>query len=474
MSIENRIEAAVSTIESTATNAPAHIAAMQGHENSVENAASAAIGAMIEWKDYQPASWVSGTTYSSRKVLFNSAGTIYAPINDGYVAGASIEDDLAAGELFAYQGLTLADIANLDQTLEGTSGFVVSAEHAKAALDEAFGRINISRNRIVNPSMAISQENGDGPTAAVGGKMVYISDQWRTRNNSDGSIEAQRGLINNVPTSKVLVTAAVPDLSALKDCGRIQQLIESKNVYDLNGNTCTLSFVVNVNWTGNLSIALQKSDGSRSYVTDVSVVSGLNFVYKTITLEGDTILTNDTNIGLYVVIGLNNEGFYQASTPDAWQAGTKLCSDVSTQWTKTINNYVEITNVDLYAGNVPREFVPNSYAQDLAECQRYFRKIDGTSSESLGIVGASNPNGNPVFIGTFPVEMRGVPAISFLNLVATAITGPIAGISAIVNSGTTNKAFRLNGTAYNAFISGAFVYLRASAIPSYLSFDARL
>jgi hypothetical protein len=473
MSIENRIEAAVSTIESTATNAPAHIAAMQGHENSVENAASAAIGAMIEWKDYQSASWVSGTTYSSRKVLFNSAGTIYAPINDGYVAGASIEDDLAAGELFAYQGLTLADIANLDQTLEGTSGFVVSAEHAKAALDEAFGRINVSRNRIVNPSMAISQDNGDGPTV-VGAAQVFMSDGWSTSKDSDGSIEAQRGLINNVPTSKVLVTAAVTDLSLAKNCGRIQQLIESKNVYDLNGKTCTLSFVVNVNWTGNLAIALRNSDASRSYVSDVPVVSGLNFINKIITLESNTILANNTDTGLHVLTGLNNEGDLQTSTTDAWQAGTFLCSNASTQWTKTLNSYAEITNVDLYAGSVPREFVSNSYAQNLAECQRYFRKIDGTSSESLGIVGASNPNGNPVFIGTFPVEMRGVPAISFLNLVATAITGPIAGISAIVNSGTTNKAFRLNGTAYNAFISGAFVYLRASAIPSYLSFDARL
>lgn len=234
-------------------------------------------------------------------------------------------------------------------------------------------QIRNPRNRIVNPSMAISQENGDGPTA-VGALQVFMSDQWSTSKDSGGSIEAQRGLINNVPTSKVLVTAAVTDLSVAKNCGRIQQLIEAKNVYDLNGKTCTLSLVANVNWTGKLAIALRKSDASRSYVTEVPVVSGLNFINKVITLESDTVLTNDNATGLQVLVGLNNEGNFQTPTINAWQTGTLLCSDASTQWTKTINNYVEITNVDLYAGSVPREFQPNSYAYDLAECKNYWRK----------------------------------------------------------------------------------------------------
>lgn len=435
MSIESRIEAAVSTIESTATNAPAHIAAMQGHENSVENAASAAIGAMIEWKDYQQVSWVSGTTYSSRKVLFNSAGTIYAPINDGYVAGTSIEDDLAAGELFAYQGLTLADIANLDQTLEGTSGFVVSAEHAKAALDEAFGRINVSRNRIVNPSMAINQENEDGPTATTLGVAYFTADQHAILSHVGTGVGLTAEIVQGAKTRSIkhTITTAATDLTNTKEAASYIIKLEGHNVFDLNGSDVTLKIDnVETNWTGELSIAFSNSDLSRSYVTTAPVVSGPNTVAVTVPFETLTVIDNDNTVGLFIFIGSNNEGTRSTSTLDQWQTGDFRTATTATLWAKTINNYVEIANVDLYAGSVPRMFQPNSYAQDLSECKWYWRKSydQGTLPAAPANIGSRNyiASGTVRTQHTETFEnMRAAPGIKLFSI--TGVEGVIMEVS---------------------------------------------
>tara|TARA_R110000772_G_scaffold43692_3_gene100697 strand:- start:5206 stop:6369 length:1164 start_codon:yes stop_codon:yes gene_type:complete len=241
------------------------------------------------------------------------------------------------------------------------------------------------RNRIVNPSMAISQENGDGPNV-IGGSDLYMADQWLSGNfGAGGTITGSRSSSG----VKVLATVATTNLTGTNVFLGFRCRIESQDIIGFNGGDVSLSFSANVNWSGNLAVSIQTYDLSRSYVVDVQVSSGDNTFHVVIPFEAATVLVDDNTTGLILTLCGNSEGTRQTSTIGAWAAGYFIATTASTQWTKTINNYVEITNVDLYAGNVPREFQPDSYSQDLFECQRY----------SIDLLGGSYIAGSPVIVG---------------------------------------------------------------------------
>ena len=325
------------------------------------------------------------------------------------------------------------------------------------------------RNRIVNPSMAISQENGDGPTV-VGSVSTYGSDQFASTNRtSTGTLTTTRTTLSGRKANRLTVTAPVTDLSGTKDVLGFAQPIEAQNCFDLNGKEVSLAFLLNCNFTGVVSAAISNSDFTRTYVVEFNVVAGENQLSTVLTLEAGTVLANDNSAGLWVQIANNNEGTRQTSTLDAWQGGFFVSGNNDNQWTKTINNYVEITNVDLYAGNVPREFTPNSYAQDLAECQRYFVRYAAVSLVSMGYttnVGYSTLE--------FPVELRAKPVLLLSSLADFSYFQNgvvINGASSIVGTSSTTTTGRLD---HGATITAAAPLLIILATNGWFAFISRL
>jgi hypothetical protein len=339
-------------------------------------------------------------------------------------------------------------------------------------------QIRNPRNRIVNPSMAISQENGFDTQVVSSGLGYYIADQWDTfESGTNGVITAEFGELAGSRSIKLTATTAATDLSGGNQIGRLRHQIVGSDVFDLNGKTAVKAFVVNTNWTGKYPLAFYNSGGTRSYVTDVDVVSGINLVFVTVPFEADTFLTNDNNIGLQVRMGTNNEGSSRTSITDAWQAGFFTCSTVSTQWAKTINNYVEITNVDLYAGNVPREFVPNSYAQDLFECQRYFEQLAVSPVTGSRYASGYQTSSTAAQVILHYAVKRATPVIT-VPVIANWSIGNST--SAITLSSFTNAAINPTTTISSVTWSGASgaagnaVMLRSIGTSSSIQINARL
>jgi hypothetical protein len=233
------------------------------------------------------------------------------------------------------------------------------------------------RNRIVNPSMVISEENGFGTVNVPLDVSFYPVDEIDTAINSstNGVLQVSHPALDGSRGLRITATTATTLLNLGQNAGRFRIRVEKSNLHLLDNGDVAFAFTCGTNWTGKLPVGFRNGAGTRSYVEDLDVVAGVNRLFMVIPFEVDTVASQISEIewGIEIFIGLNNEGSNQqpAANNKAWQTGTLLNSTQSTQWTKTINNYVEITNVDLYAGNVPREFQPNSYAQDLAECQRY-------------------------------------------------------------------------------------------------------
>ena len=333
------------------------------------------------------------------------------------------------------------------------------------------------RNRIVNPSMAISQENGDGPTV-VGSVSTYGSDQFASTNRtSTGTLTTTRTTLSGRKANRLTVTTPVTDLSGTKDVLGFAQPIEAQNCFDLNGKEVSLAFLLNCNFTGVVSAAISNSDFTRTYVVEFNVVAGENQLSTVLTLEAGTVLANDNSAGLWVQLANNNEGTRQTSTLDAWQGGFFVSGNNDNQWTKTINNYVEITNVDLYAGNVPREFQPNSYAQDLAECQRYYIDLLGGDTSDLSPIGMITywTTISARCIVALPTHMRGTPSLLISPVTGFTVlsAGNVRTSSAAVISTATPSAVEF-ALATSAAVLGESGWVRTNGTSTKLAAVARL
>lgn len=130
-----RVETAVNTMEAVASNAPSHIQKMQAHEDNVTQAAEANLTALADLRLYTLATWVSGQTYPDRRVFFDDGGTKYIPVLDGYVAGASIAADFAAGTLIVQQGLTQSDMASDAEASNAVPGKIPDAKQVADLID---------------------------------------------------------------------------------------------------------------------------------------------------------------------------------------------------------------------------------------------------------------------------------------------------------------------------------------------------
>ena len=263
----------------------------------------------------------------------------------------------------------------------------------------------VGKNRIINGNMAIDQRNLGAAVTVTSSTTDYYLDRFISANTTGtGTITAQQSTLGNSKSFKLTATAAVTDLSAGLRVQGIQQRIEAQNIFDLNNTTITVSFKVETNWTGNLAVALRSSGTLRSYIIDAPVVSGTNNISISILLQSDTVSANDSSIGVELNIGANNEGDRRTATTGSWVTGNYFLSTSSTQWTKTLNNFINITGVQLEAGSSATEFEHRQYGTELQLCQRYYQK-----NIFAPIAGYSPTTSRADGTVVFPVVMRTTP-----------------------------------------------------------------
>lgn len=337
---------------------------------------------------------------------------------------------------------------------------------------------NVSRykNYIDNPSMAVSQENGDGPTAITATVDYYGADRHGSfiTSGTGGAATVERSTsIANRKSLKITASTALTTLTTTQNLQPYFHRCEAQDVYHLNGQQVTLSFQCKTNWAGNLAVVVANHDHSKSYIADLAVVSGDNSLSLTLTLESATVDAIDNGVGLQLFIGACNEGSYQHATTNSWETGTYLCSTSSTQWAKTLNNYIEISDVQLVEGDTAPKFQPNSYAEDLAKCQRYFERIavdTPANNEMLGLGIASSATSLNGYIRY--VQKRAIPTISAsgtLNL-ADGVASHTGTYSSATDQGLTGSRLLYTSTGMTAYRP----YLLRSLSASIIDIDARL
>lgn len=281
-----------------------------------------------------------------------------------------------------------------------------------------------NRNLIINGAMQVAQRGTSATGVGSGSGGYKTVDRFEISTNMGACTITQDstgpdGFANSV---KFLVTTAVASPSSGENLGLITR-IEGQDLQRLaygtsSAQSVTLSFWIKTNKTGTYIAEILNSDASNRHIgASVTVNSADTWEYKTVTFPADSSGSiaddNSTAFNIRIWLAAGSQYTSGGSLQTSWgglSQGNRAYGQVNLM--DAVNNYVNITGVQLEVGDTATPFEHRSYGQELALCQRYYYKTqDGFYS--MHFVRSYN-NSNEYF-GLFqlPVPMRADPSISF-------------------------------------------------------------
>ena len=206
----------------------------------------------------------------------------------------------------------------------------------------------------------------------------------------------------------------------------IEQRIEGFNLQAFKKGTSsaekyTLAFWVKASKTGsNLQVNLRDVDNTRQIGGTYSISSADTWEHKVINFAADTTgAFDDDNANSLTIEWFLDGGsnFSGGAVPTAWEASSNADRNVTNfdLAGNTANDWA-ITGVQLEVGEFSSTTLPpfqfESFADNLARCQRYYNIFGNATGKVLGM--ASFYSTSAAYVGplVYPVEMRSSPTLT--------------------------------------------------------------
>jgi hypothetical protein len=327
--------------------------------------------------------------------------------------------------------------------ISGTTGITLDGQFNSAS---SMG----FKNRIINGAMVIDQRNAGASVNIT--TSSFVVDRFSCGIGYSTGHTGQKS--TNAPpnySSSILITVGTGASPTAGQIGRIVQGVEGFNAADLGWGTATaatitLSFWVKSSLTGTFAGGIYNGAGNRTYVFTYAISAANTWEQKTVTIAGDTSGTwvTDNTANMYVNWDLGTGSTYQG-TAGSWAAGAAWSTSTSVKLAATSGATFYITGVQLEKGSTATSFDYRPYGTELALCQRYLYKVDGTDGLSSVGAGMSISTTEGRIAVQYPVKMRASP------------TASIAGTMYLLNNtgaGTTVTSIAANyGGAQGAMIA---------------------
>lgn len=286
-----------------------------------------------------------------------------------------------------------------------------------------------ARNRVTNPAMQISQENGS-TYGAITSVNYYFADQWAASSTiATAGATRNPNAISGAFRLDTAVTTAKPALAA-GDVWQVFTDIEGTGIADFLWGTVSakqviLRFSCYATIGGTFGASLRNITGDRSYLASFTLATA-TWTTVTLVIPGDTAGTWHTGAGhgVRIVFGLA-AGTTYGNGVAGWQAGNKIQITGSSNLAATANAGFTLSDVGLYlddqlTGVPPRWGVPDP-ADELRACQRYYEVQRAILT--MGTYG---------YTGVWGATKRIEPALS------TTPDGGTGGAFSAVNMGLSN------------------------------------
>ena len=266
---------------------------------------------------------------------------------------------------------------------------LATQQSIKAYVDASAG----TSQAIINGNFDVWQR---GTSLAMTTADAYAADRWycETATAATDKTVSRQTASNNGSYYSARV-AMVQDTDELLT---FSQALESQDSIKFRGQKLTLSF-----W----------AKAGVEFVTDNStlvckIVTGKGTDQKVLafTTSADAISANKTLTDTFVKHTITTTA---AIASDITQIGVSFAFTHAGAGVTT--NYFEVSQVQLCAGSVALPFQPKSYAQELADCQRYCLAYNLPASSPLA---TGNGIGTTFLYATLnlPVEMRTIPTMT--------------------------------------------------------------
>jgi hypothetical protein len=316
-----------------------------------------------------------------------------------------------------------------------------------------------NRNLIINGAMQVAQR-GTQYTGLSTGAYKCADRMYNSLSNLgtwtiDQSTDAPTGF-----TKSHKMTCTTPDTSPTGfDYAIFVHVIEAQNLQHLKYGTSaaeslTLSFWVKSNKTGGASFDMWQPDstatGTRVFSKGYTINSANTWEYKTITIPGDTagVIYDDNGSGLYLDFWLNSGPSYTGGSFQTTWGGlnhdTRNASNLGVGG--AVNDYFQITGIQLEVGDKATPFEHRSYGDELARCERYYQKSSPRYMAAQFLISGEICG---QFV-PFKPEMRATPSPTYASLSYRENSGNFVS-STLTGNATLNK----NGINFVMSASGA-------------------
>jgi len=351
-----------------------------------------------------------------------------------------------------------------------TDGSDADALHTHGAF-EAKGK-----NLIINGAMQVAQRSTSVAAIGSGNSGYHTIDRWYF-----SEVGAPVGEFTMSQDSGLSAVGMPFDYAMKIDCTtaedytdvnsdmQILTRLEAQNFQHIkygsaDAEDMIFSFYTKGNKAGTMCVTVTQPDGSRQYVTEVSITGNGSWERKSITIPGDTsgVINNDNGAGFHIRFVLTAGTGKDDATAGSWVAdsGDDATSNQTNFLDNTANN-LWITGVQLEVGSALTDYDHQLIENVLRLCYRFYIRVVSTGSNMPVGSGYSTSTTSLRGMIPTPVTMRFAPAITGIAG-HYGPSGPIAlaSISAIT---VTSHSIRYRDTVVGATTARAYTPYMAAA-----------
>lgn len=345
----------------------------------------------------------------------------------GQTIGAAYSNAVAPTNGLAVQGNVGVGKSNPQYPLDLVGNVNLGSISSNTVGNICAGNLGMFRNRIINGDMRIAQR-GTSLVGGTGTGAFYLIDRWNLSYSiTTGGLTQSQNTLTTSDTPylnagfkysyKITVNTATTSYNYIVPT----QVIEGLNISDFNwgstaGTPITLSFWLRTNAATNSIIPVTIRNLAATYCYNANVTVTATNTWQFVTLQiaappSGSSWNIDNTIGIVLFIG----GFQTTtSSPGTWLNGNFIGTSTSTNIWATLNNFIELTGVQLEKGTIATPFEIRPYAIELQLCQRYHWQIKTVGALSFdvpfGVAWAASPIKSRTQI-SLPTPMRAPPIL---------------------------------------------------------------